>query len=561
MPVKRFAQRIIYKGDNIVYTMHNNKSFPFEKRNLDIDLKSGSLTESNATGRTLGTFRLELNDIEDRCLPNEVMTEYMQPLSDEFVQEISDGFITTNVKKKSADKEYVRIKKQEIIKKLKQQLEFIERFNQHPSTPPGARLTANISGLNGVSILHAAIVLLDDKELVQKMLKLGANPRSSINTGIGTPLNVAQRNYHNALEKEKNHRRRMEEKKDSNMGIEPLVQRCNQAMMLVEMLQENVIEAPVATSESNETHLSPNQPLQQPPSRSSLISSVHNTTPLSHETHTMQNQMHQTHFGGLSSTSSANDNSVMPHDMYATLNQQHHQPVQSVHNNPPLLHETHAMQNQPHQTHIDLHDIYDTLNQLQQQSVQSVHNNPPLLHETHSMQNQPHQTHFEGLPPLPHAYNSAPNSHGMYASLEHSCSLAPLPTMKRRDWVHLGKRKRCSTPGPQCRFFQNGDCKYWHDLPAPLGKQNQPFPYSDANLPQFPKEKVEFKKQSAPDKREWWTAAYVYKPRKVVIYVQHFQNSPGRVGREGLVWFRKKKDALYGLRCTVHLYNIRLQGS
>jgi hypothetical protein len=237
LPVKSFAQHISYIGENLEYTLHNNKNFLFEKRSFVIDLKKGSLQDSNTGGRTLGSFKLELNNIENICLPDEKPSEFTAELTNHSVQELSSGLVTVNAYKKCASKEYIMLKKQEIIKKLNLQLEYIDRFNQDPKNPPGARLTANIFGRGRKSVLHAAVVLVDDKGLVEKMLRLGANPRSSTNSGIGTPLSLAQRNFHSAVEREKIMRRR-------GMDVEPHVQRCNQAMMLVEMLQRNIIELP-----------------------------------------------------------------------------------------------------------------------------------------------------------------------------------------------------------------------------------------------------------------------------------------------------------------------------
>jgi len=261
LPVQKFAQHINYSdpnsGEKLVYTAHNNKSFPFEQRGFIIDLKKGSLQDAVATGRTLGSFNIKLNDIEDKCLSDGNPSEFIKPLSNNNLQEISYGLVTINASKRSADKEYIMLKKQDVMRKMRTQLEYIERFNLDPKTPPGARLTANILGIGGKSILHAAIVLVDDKSLVEKMLRLGANPRCSSNTGIGTPLNLAQRNYHRALEKERNIRRHMEQNKATDADIEPHVQRCNQARMLVEILQKNVIEPPAAVAAAKSSLATP----------------------------------------------------------------------------------------------------------------------------------------------------------------------------------------------------------------------------------------------------------------------------------------------------------------
>lgn len=245
-----------FVDENLVYNVHNNKSFPFEKRILEIDLKKGSPQDSVATGRSLGSFNINLNNIEENCLADGKSSEFTEPLSNNSLQELSGGHVTIDASKKIADKEYIMLKKKEVVYKLKLQLEYIERFNQDPKTPPGASLTANILGVGGKSILHAAIVLVDDKGLVEKMLRLGANPRSSTSTGIGTPLNLAQRNFHSALDKEKNVRLR-------GLDTEPHVQRSNQARIVVEMLQKHVIEF---TTTKSGAQSSPSAPLEAAPS-------------------------------------------------------------------------------------------------------------------------------------------------------------------------------------------------------------------------------------------------------------------------------------------------------
>merc|ERR1711963_236444 len=100
----------------------------------------------------------------------------------------------------------------------------------------------------GKSILHAAIHLVDDENLVKRMLKLGADPRSSSRTEIGTPLNLAQNFFHTATEKEKNMTLIMDRTKDIeaknklSSDVEAQRKRCDQAKTLVEILQQHIIE-------------------------------------------------------------------------------------------------------------------------------------------------------------------------------------------------------------------------------------------------------------------------------------------------------------------------------
>eukprot|EP00531_Pseudo-nitzschia_arenysensis_P016700 CAMPEP_0116118286 /NCGR_PEP_ID=MMETSP0329-20121206/2022_1 /TAXON_ID=697910 /ORGANISM="Pseudo-nitzschia arenysensis, Strain B593" /LENGTH=1606 /DNA_ID=CAMNT_0003611901 /DNA_START=183 /DNA_END=5000 /DNA_ORIENTATION=+ len=239
LPLQKFTQQLKYVDDDLKYTMYNNKGFRSEKRRFVVDLKK--VSDWRTPDRVLGTFDIKLDDIENKCLSDGKPTEITESLSDDGFHELSSGHITLNVSKKSASKDYILAKKQEIIRKLRTQLEYIDRFNQDPNTPPGARLTANIACVGGKSILHAAVLLIDDKDLVQKMLWLGANPRGNYHSGMGTPLSLAQRNLHSAIEKERNMRIK-------GFNTEQHIHRCNQARALVEMLQKNVIENPTSPS-------------------------------------------------------------------------------------------------------------------------------------------------------------------------------------------------------------------------------------------------------------------------------------------------------------------------
>ena len=132
----------------------------------------------------------------------------------------SVGVICISAKHRSADKEYITIKKQEILGSLKTQIELIERFNQEstsistsssslslPSsssssnTNSATKLTANVRGLNGTPLLYAAIELMANKSLLQRMLRMGADPRRGQGK-VGSPIDLAQKQYDRCREKE-----------------------------------------------------------------------------------------------------------------------------------------------------------------------------------------------------------------------------------------------------------------------------------------------------------------------------------------------------------------------
>jgi len=248
LPIQQFSQHMSFSDsdDPLVFTVHNNKSYRFDQRVLLVDLKKGSLHGSTENERNIGRFTLKLNDVEEKCVLDASPIEYNQSLSQDGSNEFSSGYVTITAKKRKADKGYIRDKQKDIIKKFHQLLAQIERFNQDPKIPSGTRLTGNIFGIDGKSILHAAIQLADDIELVEKILKLGADPKCSGNLEIGTPLTLAQNNFYRASEREKNTC-----KNDADIAVHE--KRSNRARILVEMLQNHIIEpvAPVTDSSAS----------------------------------------------------------------------------------------------------------------------------------------------------------------------------------------------------------------------------------------------------------------------------------------------------------------------
>lgn len=127
----------------------------------------------------------------------------------------SVGVICISAKHRSAEKEYITLKKQEILGSLKTQIELIERFNQESTSTSSlslpsssnnknnttTKLTANVRGLNGTPLLYAAIELMANKSLLQRILRMGADPRRGQGK-VGSPIDLAQKQYDRCREKE-----------------------------------------------------------------------------------------------------------------------------------------------------------------------------------------------------------------------------------------------------------------------------------------------------------------------------------------------------------------------
>ena len=147
----------------------------------------------------------------------------------------SVGTIGIATKRRSAEIEYVTIKKQEIMDLMKTQIETIERFNHEFGTTISAKLTSNVRGINGIPLLYAAIELMADKSLIERILRMGGDPRRQ-NDKPGsycTPLELAMKQYDRCQAKAKDAR----EKGKSPHIIHAQNQRCAEAKSLLDMLK------------------------------------------------------------------------------------------------------------------------------------------------------------------------------------------------------------------------------------------------------------------------------------------------------------------------------------
>ena len=144
------------------------------------------------------------------------------------------GIIRVRAKRRSAHIEYVQNKRQEILDMLKIQLETVERFNREYLRSNSPRLTSNIRGVYGVSLLYASVEIMADEALVQKILSLGGDPRKPPGRGSRvqyTPLELARILYDRCKAKERDAR-------GSNLGIQQAsAQKSANAKRLVDMLE------------------------------------------------------------------------------------------------------------------------------------------------------------------------------------------------------------------------------------------------------------------------------------------------------------------------------------
>lgn len=111
------------------------------------------------------------------------------------------GTLGLCAKRKSASKDFVVTKRREVLELIKTQLEMIERFNsEYCSGNDSMKLTPNILGLNGTSLLYAAVEVMADLELIRKMISLGADPKKPRDK---SPLELARKQYESCKGKER----------------------------------------------------------------------------------------------------------------------------------------------------------------------------------------------------------------------------------------------------------------------------------------------------------------------------------------------------------------------
>lgn len=187
--------------------------------------------------RRFGTAIYDLDEIERSCPLDDERIEVTRPLRSECdVGNVGEAKIS--VSKQRVGPEYVNQKRAEILVALKTQMDSIKKYNIDAGRRSGEKLSGNIQGINGLSLLHAAVHLGESGSLIHAMLDLGVDPR--LKSRLGTPLHFAQQQLDRALEKEKN----LEAKGSSHEDLARQREKCRQVKELVELLQ-NATPAPL----------------------------------------------------------------------------------------------------------------------------------------------------------------------------------------------------------------------------------------------------------------------------------------------------------------------------
>jgi hypothetical protein len=214
--------------DQAPFVVRNNAAFGLEDRELVIDVTEGVDGETIPSGK-IGSVTFKLDDLEGRCSLDGAWVDTVQSMHSESCT-FSGGELRISVMKQRAGSDYVTQKRTEILQALKNLMDMVKKYNIDPNRQSDEKLSGNIQGINGLSVLHAAVHLGDSGYLISTMLDLGADPR--LKSQLGTPLHFAQQQLDRALEKEKN----LEAKNASVEELNRQRERCKHVKELVEML-------------------------------------------------------------------------------------------------------------------------------------------------------------------------------------------------------------------------------------------------------------------------------------------------------------------------------------
>jgi hypothetical protein len=187
LPTRTLAESVSYASDvEATFVLHNNLKLSQVERQLIIDAKVGH-PQDGIGRKDVGLFIFPLDKIEKHCSydrPWIDVSECVEPNSSERA-----SIVRVSARKSKVDRDYIEATRKDAISALKSQIGFIEKFNQDPHH--GCQLSANVRGIGGLSLLHAALQLSEDSALVEKLLEHGADPKAE--STLGTPLTFAEK--------------------------------------------------------------------------------------------------------------------------------------------------------------------------------------------------------------------------------------------------------------------------------------------------------------------------------------------------------------------------------
>ena len=189
-----------------------------EKRELVINIQE--IAVGSMPVKKVGTFNFDLNELVQNAHDDGSWKMECRSLSNGYgVLSKAEAKIASMITK--SDKDYLEKKRLDTLQEIGDQLNNIRKFNDSHKVNGCGKLSTNIHGIGGATLLHAAIQLKDHGPLIDRMVQLGANPRCRT-LRHGTPLSFAQTSLDRAAEKEKN----MEAKNASAAAINAQKNQC-----------------------------------------------------------------------------------------------------------------------------------------------------------------------------------------------------------------------------------------------------------------------------------------------------------------------------------------------
>ncbi len=206
---------------------NNLKLSQIGERYLIIDAKVGKPGEGRGT-KDVGLFMFLVDKIEKYCPSDQSWID-----ASDCLESNDSGFassIRISARKSKVEREYIKAKRVDALRELKSLVDYIEKFNNDPHC--GSQLSANVCGIGGFSLLHAALHLSGNPVLIQKLLVFGADPKGG-STPEGSPLALAKRLLQRARMKVKMHK----EKGATTSDLAPYEARLAMAEQVFRILQ------------------------------------------------------------------------------------------------------------------------------------------------------------------------------------------------------------------------------------------------------------------------------------------------------------------------------------
>jgi hypothetical protein len=181
------------------FKTHTNPGMILEKRELVINIQERAVGSMPA--KKVGTFNFDLNGLVQSANDDGSWKMECRPLSNGYGV-LSKGVIKIASMISKSDKDYLEKKRLDTLQEIGDQLNNIRKFNDSHKVNGCGKLSTNMHGIGGATLLHAAIQLKDHGPLIDRIMRLGANPRCRT-LRHGTPLSFAQNSLDRAAEKEK----------------------------------------------------------------------------------------------------------------------------------------------------------------------------------------------------------------------------------------------------------------------------------------------------------------------------------------------------------------------